>query len=163
MNIISFEKAYCLYPRATLEGRRSLICDHEGPNVNVAVQKYERRGWQMVMSDDLDWSSDLKPNFHIDYGTFRWMGDSFCWTLNLDVTQIPDRLRPDDDSTPLPHDPVAATSWSLTSDFRGTVDTRKTSEYHLYFKYIFHYKDILRSLDHTSSDIGPLRVMQRGK
>ncbi|OCH90000.1 hypothetical protein OBBRIDRAFT_693748, partial [Obba rivulosa] len=47
MNVIAYDKAYSLYPRATFEDRCSLVCRPEGPQQDVALAKYEARGWKM--------------------------------------------------------------------------------------------------------------------
>ncbi|KAH9942558.1 hypothetical protein B0H21DRAFT_523328 [Amylocystis lapponica] len=48
MNVISYEKAYALYPRATFEERRSLVCPTDGLPQEPAINKYATRGWEMV-------------------------------------------------------------------------------------------------------------------
>ena len=48
MNVISYEKAYCLFPRATLEERRALVsssCLGRGRPHEDGLDKYRRRGY----------------------------------------------------------------------------------------------------------------------
>ena len=48
MNVISYEKAYCLFPRATLEERRALVsssCLGKGKHREDGLDKYRRRGY----------------------------------------------------------------------------------------------------------------------
>lgn len=45
MNFITFEKAYCLYPRATLNRFFNLILKPETPTLYRALRKYQNRGW----------------------------------------------------------------------------------------------------------------------
>uniref|UniRef100_A0A5K1K394 Cell surface hydrophobicity-associated protein n=1 Tax=Ganoderma boninense TaxID=34458 RepID=A0A5K1K394_9APHY len=50
MNVISYEKAYCLFPRATLEERRALVSSSclgrdGGTPREDGLDKYRRRGW----------------------------------------------------------------------------------------------------------------------
>ncbi|PIL37605.1 transcription factor [Ganoderma sinense ZZ0214-1] len=50
MNVISYEKAYCLFPRATLEERRALVsssCLGRGTPREDGLDKYRRRGWSI--------------------------------------------------------------------------------------------------------------------
>lgn len=161
MNVISWEKAYCLYPRATLEARCSLICNRKGCNMAIAMQKYEKRGWHFYESHDRDcrWGPSLRSCFHIQHKLLRWMGDPFCWTLELDTTQIPDRLYPGGNSSPLPHDPVVTTSWKLRSD--GHIDTKGRYSAHLHFPYLLYYNDGVGSFELSGSSFGPMKVMQR--
>ncbi|KAI0638623.1 hypothetical protein C8Q77DRAFT_1215387 [Trametes polyzona] len=51
MNVISYEKAYCLFPRATLEERRSLLsssCRGRSKRRATGLAKYTRRGFKMI-------------------------------------------------------------------------------------------------------------------
>ncbi|KAK7032416.1 hypothetical protein VNI00_013164 [Paramarasmius palmivorus] len=104
MNVISYSHAYCLYPKATFEERRSLICfSFERPERDSARQKYVDRGWKMLNSDGSEWEfgavwNPYHPNrsnllasarlesFRVDRS--RHVGDSSCWTITL--PPIPD-------------------------------------------------------------------------
>ncbi len=51
MNVISYEKAYCLFPRATLEERRALVsssCLGKGKPRQDGLEKYTRRGYSIM-------------------------------------------------------------------------------------------------------------------
>ncbi|KAI0355447.1 hypothetical protein OH77DRAFT_1424945 [Trametes cingulata] len=51
MNVISYEKAYCLFPWATLEERRSLLsssCRGRSTRRQAGLDKYARRGFALV-------------------------------------------------------------------------------------------------------------------
>ena len=53
MNVISYEKAYCLFPRATLEERRALVsssCLGRGRPHEDGLDKYRRRGYTIQYS-----------------------------------------------------------------------------------------------------------------
>lgn len=80
MNIISHSTAYALYPKATFEQRRSLICATNGSKQENAREKYIKRGWTMepVLSPDelRDCSSDYRTGN-------RWIGDGACWTIPI--------------------------------------------------------------------------------
>ncbi|KAI3621259.1 hypothetical protein WG66_014464 [Moniliophthora roreri] len=100
MNVISYSHGYCLYPKATFEEKRSLICfSSEKPERDVARQKYVDRGWKMLNPDGSEWRSDCHyhsyqpshngsllasarlESFRVD--RLRHVGDSYCWTIAL--------------------------------------------------------------------------------
>ncbi|EIW56989.1 uncharacterized protein TRAVEDRAFT_81046, partial [Trametes versicolor FP-101664 SS1] len=85
MNVISYEKAYCLFPRATLEERRSLLSwSSQGRSKRRAegLVKYASRGFKMLThlhfaeyaTHQPIRSFPLKP---------RWIGDTDTWVLSL--------------------------------------------------------------------------------
>ncbi|TCD68642.1 hypothetical protein EIP91_010297 [Steccherinum ochraceum] len=107
MNVISYEKAYSLYPRASIVNHRSLVtCMQPSNGQPAALKKYADRGFSIetfVGGYDRDFALGK-----------RYIGDGDCWTLNLDMTGVQAHWAPNDVSTPLTHDPVCATSWDLT-------------------------------------------------
>lgn len=153
MNVISFEKAYCLYPKATFEERRSLICATEGPAQGVAIRKYTQRGWKMI-DKNLDWARDVKTSFQVIYHIVRHMGDRYCWTIPLDTTNIPDRLYLGEGRPRLTSDPASASSWRLGYETDLGADMRfdVTYDHNLYLKYITSYGDMLRRLTQKAGD-----------
>ena len=97
MNIITHDSAYALYPIATFEQRRSLICATGGSKQDQAREKYIARGWTMENSLQLHEIGD--HDFRI--GNW-WIGDKACWTINI----LPDLgLGPDH---------ITSNSWMLT-------------------------------------------------
>ena len=53
MNVISYEKAYCLFPRATLEERRTVVsssCRGNARHRAGGLAKYARRGYKLTYS-----------------------------------------------------------------------------------------------------------------
>ncbi|KAI0681875.1 hypothetical protein C8T65DRAFT_690547, partial [Cerioporus squamosus] len=74
MNVISYEKAYCLFPQATLEQRRTLLsssCRGKGKHRMDGLAKYQLRGFQVLY--DLphhevlpDPATPLLPSFRRD-------------------------------------------------------------------------------------------------
>ena len=53
MNVISYEKAYCLFPRATLEERRTVVsssCRGNARHRAGGLAKYARRGYNLTYS-----------------------------------------------------------------------------------------------------------------
>ncbi|EIW61531.1 uncharacterized protein TRAVEDRAFT_27113 [Trametes versicolor FP-101664 SS1] len=62
MNVISYEKAYCLFPRATLEKRLSLLsssCRGRSKRRSAGLEKYARRGFRMLATLPPD---ELEPD-----------------------------------------------------------------------------------------------------
>ncbi|KAI0061371.1 hypothetical protein BV25DRAFT_782845 [Artomyces pyxidatus] len=111
MNAISSSAAYSLYPRATFESRCSLVCPTDGLDQGPALQKYARRGWDMVSpsntADPVEASFAAGP---------RWIDDEMTWVIQLSPLNNP-AVRADPD-------PVACTHWRLcyreTGDGDGT-------------------------------------------
>ncbi|KAH8092515.1 hypothetical protein BXZ70DRAFT_951211 [Cristinia sonorae] len=118
MNVISWEKAYSLYPVATLHERRSLISvmdkDASGGQA-AAMVKYAERGFEMLRHI-IHRMDVVDPSFPT---TPRFMGDGMCWTLPLDLGGLAKHWRVTGElATPLKHDPVSATSWQLQYQFK---------------------------------------------
>ncbi|CAL1699941.1 unnamed protein product [Somion occarium] len=113
MNVISFDRAYCLYPLATLEQRRSLVCTSRNDEVAQRVfEKYSERGWKIVKS------FYVPPAYYcIEDPAFslgpRWIDDGYTWSIPLkhSFDQCITPVNPP--STPLTRDPVSASSWDI--------------------------------------------------
>lgn len=90
MNIISYEKAYCLFPSATLEQRLSLLSQSSRGRSEArseSVEKYAERGYRILTFLPL---ADLvpprkRPTFALGP---RWLGDSDTWVIPLDTQDI---------------------------------------------------------------------------
>jgi len=80
MNIITHDKAYSFYPKATFEERLSLMISTEGSKQDTARAKYVSRGWGMITSPSLSELSNPKSPFS---PAKRYVGDSQCWTIPL--------------------------------------------------------------------------------
>jgi hypothetical protein len=79
MNLITHNKAYSIYPRATFFERRSLTHLHPTKDFK-ALLKYENRGWTLVHSfHPKDYAS---PSSSFAVGPRR-LGDKRCWTIDL--------------------------------------------------------------------------------
>lgn len=106
MNVISFEKAYCLFPRATLQNRVTAVSSDDPDafggrsKLSVCVHKYEERGWTFESLRKIRRSD---PAFR----THRKIDDSMSWVIPLSPVQ-PVGSSP----TQLTHDPVAICSWT---------------------------------------------------
>ncbi|KDR69023.1 hypothetical protein GALMADRAFT_145762 [Galerina marginata CBS 339.88] len=111
MNVITHEKAYSLYPRATFDQRRALSYIPPATELNdtearkIAQLKYVSRGWQIV--DQITDDEFRDPGSVFAPGE-RHLGDSKCWTLPI----LP--------KLELPESNIEANSWSLL--YRGNLE-----------------------------------------
>jgi len=104
MNFITHEKAYSLYPRATFEERRSLMCHSSTISRAKAWAKYTERGWTMLDGITGDDFHDLNSTFARGP---RYVGDPKTWTIPI---------HPKID-TPCPTGLAEMNSWLLKYDF----------------------------------------------
>jgi hypothetical protein len=81
MNFITHDKAYCLFPQATLEERRALTYLYPSVGSEAdqnSYHKYKERGWELG-------HSITRKEFDDPYSSFargtRFVGDSKCWTF----------------------------------------------------------------------------------
>lgn len=96
MNLITHDRAYSIFPRATFDERKSMInlpssryLSRRHARRDVALTKYIERGWEMVQGASPKELSD--PNFIFACGTRR-LGDSRCWTIPiLPKLDLPER------------------------------------------------------------------------
>ena len=82
MNVISYEMAYSLYPRASVHNHRTLVCEINVSSAQTqaaALKKYEDRGFALVKKT----TTPIDPDFPAGV---RFMGDAQCWSLPLDMT-----------------------------------------------------------------------------
>ncbi|KAI0658618.1 hypothetical protein C8Q70DRAFT_1045595 [Cubamyces menziesii] len=137
MNVISYEKAYCLFPQATLEERISLLtssCRGRSRHRAPGVAKYHKRGFCMITApapDDVEpdpmsagtpapYSYRLvvaspsgfahKPPFRLGW---RWIDDSASWVLPLPCAGVAPPPAPNMSTPALTHDPVAVCNFEL--------------------------------------------------
>jgi len=106
MNVITHNMAYSLYPYATYQQRRSLLCGSGGSKREEARVKYQDRGWIMEQCIDILETRDRRSDFKSGR---RRVGDARCW-------KIP--FRPPLSSNPeaegLIRDPITSNSWGIT-------------------------------------------------
>ena len=112
MNIITFDAAYCLYPRSTFQCNVNLalgkICDR----VSACLSKYAERGWPVIPL------RSLPPNAAMDWfrlGGARSVGDFMTWTVTLDTSNVHRRRRMSPRSQQFQWDPVLYNSWILST------------------------------------------------
>lgn len=80
---MTYSKAYCLYPKATLVERRNLLNCWRSPVIyRKAIDKYIERGWRFLPF--LQPSETLDPRCAFSFGARR-LGDKRCWTLEFEL------------------------------------------------------------------------------
>lgn len=107
MNVIAWDRAYCLYARGTLVDRctvytRSSIYQDEG-----VIWKYETRGWQFLSEDDSSRDRSWLPLVP------RWIGDGHSWTIKLSTKGMMSPSPINGHSLALSRDPCAGTTWNM--------------------------------------------------
>ncbi|KDQ52179.1 hypothetical protein JAAARDRAFT_139328 [Jaapia argillacea MUCL 33604] len=118
LNVITFEKAYSLYPRATFEERYALMCASAGPAQEKALEKYADRGWTMISQVSTIEEASTRSPFST---TDRWIDDKFSWTIPLSMSGVVFPHLPALGSPPLLQDPTSMTNWVLRFDDNGKV------------------------------------------
>ncbi|KAJ3527305.1 hypothetical protein NM688_g8146 [Phlebia brevispora] len=81
LNIVTYNMAFCLYPRATLGDRCSLVLRSDEVLDPSVMRKYVKRGFQFAISTRQEDVAFLP-------GQLRWLGDSHCWTIPLNASMI---------------------------------------------------------------------------
>ena len=117
MNVISFNAAYCLYPRATLEERISIVCTTRQDQVIENIyNKYTARGWRIIR--DVDDLETMRPDPALHPRRVRWIQDGLSWSIQLPLpNRFGNSLPPLNDRTKVfRRDPVSVTSWRLLVD-----------------------------------------------
>lgn len=109
MNCIAFDAAYSFYPQATFEERRSL-CMASDEDRTTQLMKYQRRGWELVLTISPEEKRGTKASFHADDN--RCVCDRPSWVVPLDTgdLQLRPRLSPTSGHFA---DPVAHIQWKL--------------------------------------------------
>ncbi|KAI0349669.1 hypothetical protein OH77DRAFT_1424455 [Trametes cingulata] len=116
LNIISYERAYCMYPRATLHDRRSLLVRASGKEWRGRADELEEmidRGYDVV--DTLFHEDFNLPDEHRCFTLgWRWIDDPFAWVIDFEVG-LDIALPPPANSlsSARTHDPVAICGFAL--------------------------------------------------
>lgn len=111
MNVIAWDRAYSLYPRATLVDRSTLNTRGEHNEIPYKYD-YRERGWACYRSEDF--LGDEYPWFLPAFSTdMRWIGDGQSWTIKLPVDGITPPPAANSRSLALSRDPCAGTAWHL--------------------------------------------------
>ena len=111
MNVISYEMAYSLYPRATFEEDRGLILRTVGPSQLAGIAKYTERGWDMIYNVP----EDERANERSFKEGSRWIDDAASWCIPLCRTPAEHKrfttFHPTPTSPPIRRDPASVTNW----------------------------------------------------
>ena len=138
MNVIAYDRAYCLYPRATLEERLSLVTTTRADDVIDEVwDRYTHRGWTII--HDRDVIPTLTTDICLRAGFARWINDGFAWSIALPVDFHDSLPRLNARTEHLFHDPVSISSWKLWHGRRhGPVEIRFEiiSSVNMFYQYV---------------------------
>ncbi|EDR15939.1 uncharacterized protein LACBIDRAFT_301449 [Laccaria bicolor S238N-H82] len=146
MNVIAFDAAYSLYPRATFDLRRGLSLAHISPREAKALAKYGARGWVIHSTIWPHEEDTLKPLFKVD--VLRRMIDRDSWVIPFDTTDITLRSPFNLSSPPFTEDPAAFSSWTLCG--------RTSLEYDMSYRFL---SSTILKYDYVNDDPGFLEVM----
>jgi hypothetical protein len=102
--------AYCLYPIPTLIHRHSLSFQRAACRYQVAVLKYEMRGWNIQAAPCFL----PRSNFHI--GLNRSVDDDITRRIRLDTEGVEQNLPLSSASHPLCRDPITIAAFRLGRD-----------------------------------------------
>ena len=114
MNVITFNQAYCLYPRATLEERLSLVCtDRQDDVIERVYERYHQRGWSIIRTLGEVGSRTSDPALS---DTTRCVNDCFSWTISLPPLTEHQSDPINRSTAALTHDPILVSSWELQGE-----------------------------------------------
>ena len=110
LNAISHDTAFCLYPRATLEDRSTLMLRADELLDEAIYRKFVHRGYQFVLT-----SRPGDPAY--PYDTLRRLDDRHTWRISLasslDTSSIPLRSH---QPPVLSKDSIFMSSWTLQKE-----------------------------------------------
>lgn len=109
MNLITYYGAYSLYPRATYDERRSLVCCTRPRHRKDAIDKYAKRGWKIQRKINPVEHEDTNASFRIED---RWIGDKKTWFIPFE-TDLQGRNVHSPTSLLYGIDPIVLNSFSL--------------------------------------------------
>lgn len=110
MNLISFDTAYSLYPRATFKERRMQLMREITTEEVKAISKYGRRGFQIAATYIWPYAGS-DPCLVLD--TVRNVNDRFTWRIALDTTGVDPRSKLTPTSNVMKTDPVVQNTWEM--------------------------------------------------
>ena len=90
VNVISWNKAFALFPLTTFFQHKSFMLRKLDDFYKSVVQKYTERGWKTL---ELMWPEDKKDNHPIR--RYRRVGDRFSWVIQFDTREITWSQNPD--------------------------------------------------------------------
>jgi len=128
MNVIAFDAAYSLYPRATFDFRCGLSLAQISPREAKALAKYATRGWAIHSTIWPHEEDTLQRLFKVY--DLRRMGDRDSWVIPLDTTNITLRSPFTLSSPPFTEDPAIFSSWKLTES------TSESGQYRMAYHFL---------------------------
>jgi hypothetical protein len=144
MNAISHDTAYALFPRATFEERRSLVCTKSAQRREIALEKYGARGWRVLTRLSRHERQDSRSSFHV---AKRSVQDCCTWRLSLPLLPLP---------------LTESTGGSPSSAMRyGMVDLRTSGEWN--FEYQTVPKMVFLPPSTRRLKVVRMRAIRRGK
>lgn len=157
MNVITYNKAYCLYPRATLEDRVSLMCtDRSDTIVQRTFAKYSQRGWSISLCST---SLPLSTLHSLCVDRPRSVAGTFTWTIPLPDPPV-STFYINERSAVLRSDPVSAASWTLLVNDGGRcrMQFKLIRSPHLCHVYVRNDETVLH--DPFFHTLGPMSIEQ---
>ncbi|TVY86545.1 hypothetical protein LAWI1_G008802, partial [Lachnellula willkommii] len=92
VNIITWNKAYSVFPDCTFLERKTYMLQPLDDWFGAQLVKYSSRGW---MTLETQWEEDKKPSHSLQDSTQRRVGDSHTWTIALNTDGVETSLTPD--------------------------------------------------------------------
>ncbi|KAF7970270.1 hypothetical protein HWV62_24454 [Athelia sp. TMB] len=112
MNMLSFDSAISLYPRATFIQRENQELAwntlHSRADIDFVEEEYESRGYPMA-----SWRSRAEAVAFFITGKIRRLGDSDCWTIPFTPPTPVHSEPPSSTSPPITGDLLFENSWKL--------------------------------------------------
>ena len=107
LNVISWDRAYSLYPRCTFEHRKAIIFRHSSHKFGEVLQKYSDRGFEFTTT---------RANTHLSHdpaiaSQSRWIGDKHSWVFELPTEGVTLPPPVTELSRPLTRDPCYLATW----------------------------------------------------
>ncbi|TCD60895.1 hypothetical protein EIP91_009321 [Steccherinum ochraceum] len=156
MCFITADVAYCLFPRATICNRRSMVLDtvHQRGRCEEAYNKYRQRGWTVEFREDI-LDDDIERMFRPGE---RWVGDGLTWRIQFGEDRG-HAVRPEED-TPIAEcttriGPVLqASAFRLETDPQAVIKWEDLSHPRLYYTHAVGEvsDELLQWLTATTSD-----------
>jgi hypothetical protein len=140
MNVISYNAAYSLYPRATFEERRTVSMSVSNDSEEDALGKYAIRGWKILYDIFPHEQKNPKSSFYM-FQT-RWVDDKKSWVIPLDLTGVEMRPPLSETSDAFTWDPVIQNSWTLARDNSDVL----LMTYHVAKSTVFRYNYLVADL-----------------
>src|SRR6201986_2655617 len=88
MNFFTWDKAISLYPLATFEQQISLLCVPPKPRIQKVLEKSCARDFQFIQHASTPQLLSKSSIYPFLGSSSRHIGDSFCWVLKLNTTNL---------------------------------------------------------------------------